>query len=96
MEYLNKTISTIELIKTLDSLSASTVLIYLNNFRFSKFRKTDTTGKRARYELSSKFLNTLYSYLVYRNREDAAQQFRNYFKDFDLNLMSWEDFVCKS
>lgn len=96
MECLNKTISTIELIKTIDSLSASTVLIYLNNFRFSKFRKTYTTGKNAIYELSNEFLNTLYSYLIYKNREDAAQQFRNYFKNFDLNLMSWEDFVCKS
>lgn len=96
MEYSNKTISTIELIKTLDSLSASTVLIYLNNFRFSKFRKTYTTGKKARYELSNEFLNTLYSYLIYKNREDAAQQFRSYFKDFKLKVMCWEDFICKT
>ena len=88
-----KTIGTIELCDIINDVALSTLLIYLNNYRYTKFRKTYHTGAKAVYELCPEFLNVLYTNLIYRNRERGAKNLRKYFEEYPIKLVSYEEFV---
>lgn len=92
---MENTITPLELSEICE-MPLSSMLLYLNNFRFSKYRVTERTSKYARFKLNDYFLNDFYSYLFYKNRTKNFEKLGSYFKDSKLKVMSWEDFVCKS
>lgn len=88
-----KTIGTIELCDIINDVALSTLLIYLNNYRYTKFRKTYHTGAKAVYELCPDFLNVLYTNLIYRNRDRGARHLKDHFKDYNIKLLKYGEFV---
>lgn len=89
-----ETIGLKELHEIIGCLHIGTIKIYLQNYRFNKFRMTYSTGHKARYKLDTEFLNLFYTYLLNRNRVKAANRLAEHFKDFDLTVIDWEDFIC--
>lgn len=88
-----KTIGTNELCDIINDVALSTLLIYLNNYKYTKFRKTYHTGSRAVYEICPEFLNLLYTNLIYRNRDKGALNLKEYFKDYNIKLLKYGEFV---
>lgn len=88
-----ETISTKELCGAIDTISRHTMISYLSNYRFNKFRKTKTDGINARYEVSPKFLNMLYTHLWHRNRFTDAQKLKKLFRNYDIQVIEWEEYV---
>jgi hypothetical protein len=93
MECLNKKISTRELSEIIPTVCLETLQRYLSNYRFNKFRKTHTEGRNAVYEVNNEFLNTLYSLFWYRNRAKEAEKLKKHFKEFNIKVLSWEEFI---
>ena len=91
-----ETIGTRRLCKILQVINLKTLILYLNNYRFCKFRTTYTTGAQARYLLNSEFLKTLYTLLLIKNRDTEAANLKDTFKIYKIRAIKWEDFVCES
>lgn len=89
-----KTINTRELLDILQDIYCTTLINYLNNFRFTKYRATYTTGINANYYLVSDFLNILYTLLLVKKKEKAAENLKNKFNF--VKRIEWEDFICKT
>lgn len=88
-----QTICTRELVSILDTLYKDTVLNYLQNYKFNKYRTTFYNGINARYKLNDNFLSLLYTTLFYRNREKEGIKLKNHFKDYKIKILKWEEFV---
>lgn len=91
-----ETIGTRRLSKIVKDLNLETLILYLNNYRFSKFRTTYTTGAQARYIVNSEFLRTLYTLFLLKNRDIAAENLKEHFNKFKIRAIDWEKFVCES
>lgn len=91
-----QTISTHELHNILKDISLETLILYLNNYRFTKHRFKYMHGANARFYLSSEFLRTLFTYLLTKNRDDAAFNLQAHFKKFKIRPIDWEEFICES
>ena len=91
-----QTISTHNLHNILQDISLNTLMLYLNNYRFTKYRATYMTGANARYYVCSDFLRTLFTYLLAKNREEAAFNLQSHFSEFKIKPIAWEEFICKS
>jgi DNA-binding CsgD family transcriptional regulator len=89
-----ETIKTKEILDILQDINCTTLIRYLNNFRFTKFRATYTTGVKSKYYLVSDFLNILYTLLLAKKKEKAAENLKNKFNF--VNRIEWEDFICKT
>lgn len=88
-----ETISAREIIEIIKTLSKSTILNYLDNYRFTKFRVTHYSKINDRFYLTREFLTALYSFFWYRNKIKEATTVKNYFKEFDLEVMPYEEYV---
>lgn len=88
---MRETIGTRELQEIIKVLHIDTIKIYLNNYRFSKYRATPSSGHRARYYLTQDFLNVFYTMLLERKREKAANNLNDHFKN--LEWLEWEEYV---
>lgn len=91
---MNKTISVTELYEAIKDIHIETLIKYLNNYRFTKFRVTSTSGRKAQYLLNSAFLSTLYTLLYIRRKIKAAENLKKEYKI--AKLIKWEDFVCEN
>ena len=91
---MQETISVRELSDIIKVLNNDTIRIYLQSYRFNKFRTTYSNGSKAKFKLSTEFLNMFYTYLLNRNRVKASQNLAEHFKEFDLTVMDWEEFIC--
>jgi hypothetical protein len=74
-------------------LHKNTVMNYLANYRFNKFRKFKVFGEGAKYILSDEFINLFYNMLWYRNRFEASKKLKEHFKDYKLGLLSYEEYI---
>lgn len=91
----NKTISIKELSEIITSIHIRTLEMYLDNYRFNKFRVMPMScGINARFFLSKDFLNTLYTLLWIRNRVKEAEKLKKHFSLYDIKAIEWEDLVC--
>lgn len=88
-----ETLSIKELSNILNSISTTTLQTYLSNYKFNKFKKSVIDGINARYEISEKFLSTLFTDLWNRNRIKEAETIRKYFKNFNVKILPWEEFI---
>jgi hypothetical protein len=91
-----RTISTYDLHDILKEISLPTLILYLNNYRFAKHRVTYMTGANARYYISAEFLRILFTYLIAKNRDDAAFNLQSHFKKYKIRPIDWEEFICES
>ena len=91
-----QTISTHNLQKILKEISLPTLILYLNNYRFSKHRATYMAGANARYYISAKFLRILFTYLIAKHRDDAAFNLQTHFDKYKIKPIDWEEFICES
>lgn len=91
-----ETISTRELTEIIDTMAVSTLLSYLSNYRFIKYRVSHQDGLNAKYLLCDDFLNCFYTLLSYRNRPVEMKKFKNHFKTHNVKVIDWEDFICRS
>lgn len=89
-------ISVRELQEIMQDIYIDTVKLYLCNYRFNKYRLTHFTGNNARYMLRSDFLSLFYTYLLVRNKYNAAENLKKHFKIYKIKCLEWEDFICKS
>ena len=92
---LTQTIGISEL-SEITGLRKDTLSYYLNSYRFAKFRTTPMIGLKSRYALNSAFLNTLYTYLDLRHKYKQGRQLKEHFKEFNVDFVPWEDFICES
>lgn len=83
-----------ELYSIVKDISKTTLQIYLNNYRFTKFRLTYNAGTKAVYILNTDFLNMLYTMLLNRNKYKAAENLYNHFEDLNIKCLDWEVFIC--
>jgi hypothetical protein len=88
-----ETIGTRELIKLLDGIYKDTLMVYLSNYKFNKFRATPDIGINSRYFLNRDFLNLLYTTLFNKNKIKAADNLEKHFKDFNIEALPWEEFI---
>ena len=88
-----ETISAKELAYILKTLNKNTLAMYLDNYRFSKYRITPMDCANARYLVNNELLNNLYNLFVYKNKISESECLKKYFKDYDLKLMKYEDFI---
>ena len=77
-------------------ISLDTLILYLNNYRFSKYRATFKTGVNARYFICSGFLKTLFTYMLFKNKEEAAIKLQEHFPKYKIQALDWEAFICES
>ena len=78
-------------------VSFSTVILYLNNYRFSQYLVTYKSGVNAHYILCNGFLNKLFTYLLARHQDKAAFKLQEHFKDkYKIKPIEWEEFICES
>jgi hypothetical protein len=89
-----KTVETRQIQAILKDIHIETLIKFLNNYRFVKFRTTPNSGRNARYVLSTDFLNTLYTLLYSRKKIKAAENLKNEYKT--IKLIDWEEFICES
>ena len=85
-----------ELEKKLWTVSRSSLLRYLSNYKFNKHRVSNELGIRARFLLTDEFLSRLYSLLLLRNRFEDAKLLKKVFPNFHIEELSIQEFVCKS
>ena len=93
MVCLNKTISIKELAEIINTMARSTLQIYLSNYKFNKFRATRVEVPNARYHISREFLNTLYTLFWHRNRIKEGEKLKKHFKEYDIEIIPFEEFV---
>ena len=74
-------------------LSKCTLLSYLSNYKFNKFRITYADGITAQYDLCDKFLSTLYTCLCHRNKIKSAERLKKYYNDYNIKILDWEEFI---
>ena len=84
---MQKTITPKQLQEICKVISLNTVELYLENYRFGKFRLTPNIKSNALYDLNRDFLNTFYTYLFYRGKIEAATNVEKAFKDFDVKAI---------
>ena len=77
-------------------LSKYTISFYLNSYRFSRFRVTQSIGYRSRYLLNSEFLSFLYTYLDLKRKHREGRKLKEFFKAYEVDFIPWEVFICKS
>ncbi len=90
---MTQTIKTKELSKIISSISISTLQIYLSNYRFNKYRVTNTDGINAIFVINTGFLSMLYTYFWHRGRNKEAETLKRHFKDFNIKALCWEDYA---
>jgi hypothetical protein len=96
MEQPTKTISVEELIEVIKTLHKTTVIMYLDNFRFNKYRATTINGLKASYLLNNDFLNNFYTYLVNKNRLEEAIRLQRHFRNtFNIHTLENKDFIYR-
>ena len=92
-----ETISIKEMADILKSIHIRTLEMYLNNYRFNKYRVMPMScGINARFFISRDFLNTLYTLLWIRNRVKEAEKLKKHFSLYNIKAIEWEDFVCEN
>ena len=92
-----ETISVKELAEITKTIHDRTLEMYLDNFRFNKYRVMPMScGINARYFLTRDFLNTLYTLLWIRNRVKEAEKLKRHFSLYNIKAIEWEDYVCES
>lgn len=87
---MQKTITPKKLQEVCKVISLNTIMVYLENYRFGKFRITPNCKYNALYDLNSGFLNTFYTYLFYRGKIEAATNVEKAFKDFDVKAIEMD------
>jgi hypothetical protein len=88
-----KTISAKELAEIFNTMAKTTVETYLSSYKFNKFRASCIETPRCRFYISQDFLNTLYTLLWHKNRVGEAQKLKKHFKEFDIDIIPFEEFV---
>jgi hypothetical protein len=83
-----KTITPRDLEKICKTISLNTIVIYLDNYRFNKFRLTPYLKRKALYEVNLDFLNTFYTYLFYKNQYEAAENLKSEFKSKEIKAIN--------
>lgn len=87
---MQKTISPKKLQEICKVISLNTVELYLENYRFGRFRLTPNCKSNALYRLNTGFLNTFYTYLFYRGKIEAATNIKKEFKDFEVKAIEMD------
>ena len=78
-------------------MNIQTLLVYLTNYRFNKFRVNPlSTGINARFIVSKEFLDTIYTLLWIRNRYKEAEKLKSAFAPIQVKPIEWEAFVCET
>ena len=94
MGYLNKTISVKELSEIITSIHIRTLEMYLENFRFNKYRVLPmSNGIHSRFFITKDFLEEFYTTLWMRNRVKAAEKLKKHFEEYDVEAIDYENFV---
>lgn len=92
-----ETISIKEMADIIKSIHIRTLEMYLNNYRFNKYRVMPMScGINARFFISRDFLNKLYTLLWIRNRVKEAEKLKKHFSLYDIKAIEREDYVCES
>ena len=84
-----KTITPEKLEEICKTISLSTIVLYLENFRFGKYRLTKNAKTNALYRLNSDFLNTFYTYLFNRGQLEAARNVKSSFPQLNIRNKEW-------
>ena len=87
-----KYITTIDIAEII-GLNRNSVHTYLAGYRFSKFRLIDAECMHTRFVINKDFINVLYNFLWHKRKREAAKKLKDYFKDYEIKLMSLEEFV---
>lgn len=96
MECSINTISVRDLGEIIKSIHERTLEMYLQNYRFNKFKVMPMScGINSRFFITKEFLNTFYTLLCMRNRIKAAEKLKNHFKEYDIEAIDYEEFVCE-
>ena len=90
---METTISIKELSEIITTMSVYTLKIYLSNYKFNKFKTTNTDGIHSRYLICEDFLSTLYTYFWYKNRIKEAEKLKRFFKTYRIKCLEFEEFV---
>jgi hypothetical protein len=80
-----------ELNEIMKGFSLQTLCIYLDNYKFNKFRIDTTPIRKCRYKVCDEFLSLLYTTLLRRSRVTEARKLKVYFegykiKNYDLEV----------
>lgn len=67
---------------------------YLDSYKFNKFKLTERPVKFRKFILSIDFLNMLYTFFWYRGRIKQAERLKRHFKEYNIDVLKWEDFIC--
>lgn len=92
-EYM-QTMNAKQLQEVLKHIHLSTVNLYLENYRFNPFRISTLPGTRSRYHICNEFLSLLYTMLLHKNKEVAADELRECFPEHNIRIIPWEQYVC--
>ena len=71
----------------------NSVHTYLSGYRFSKFRLIDAECMKTRFILNEDLITVFYSFLWHRRKREAAKKLKEYFEDFKIKLIPFEEFV---
>ena len=81
-------------ISEITGVKLDTLILYLNSYKFYKFELTQIPVKYRKFKLNIDFLNMLYTFLWYRGRVKEAEKLKNFFQNYNIECLKWEDFVC--
>ena len=76
-----KTITARQLEAICKTISLSTIILYLENYNFSKYRLSNHSRMKTFYRLNQSFLDTFYTYLFYRGQFEAAENTKKHFQN---------------
>lgn len=93
MKELEKTYLTPQDISDITGITTYTIANYLDSYKFLQFQLTARPLHKRKFELSKDFLKMLYTFLWYRGQVKGAERLRNYYKNYDLEVLKWEEFV---
>ncbi len=77
-------ITPVKLNEIMLGFSLQTLCMYLENYKFSKFRLDRVAISKCRYKVCDEFLSLLYTTLLRRNRITEARKLKAYFEDYKI------------
>lgn len=84
-------ITPVDLHKIINDFSLQTLCMYLDNYKFSKFRIDTVPKQKCRFKVCDEFVSLLYTTLLRRSRITEARKLKAYFegykiKNYDLEV----------
>jgi hypothetical protein len=79
-----------ELNDIMKGFSLQTLCIYLDNYKFSKFRIDTVPIRKCRYKVCDEFLSLLYTTLLRRSRVTEARKLKAYFNTYNIKHLDYE------